>query len=200
LRSRSIAVRAILNLSWAPENKTPFSEHVNLIHALIETCFHRTSSWGGNGRGVSGILLQSRRHAAGALRNLAAAPRRNKKYLCGLNSGKFLRDLADIAHNDPDYSVRSRIYATFHNLVCVDTAEIIISSKEVMDILEEVASPINSASEKEKKNLQNLRSSAILTLRTLEKATSEDMEVYKTLKGVIDRIEGRVESKQNRAK
>lgn len=188
LRSRSIAVRAILNLSWAPENKIPFAEHTDLVHTLLRTVIHRTSSWGGHGKGVSAILLQSRRHAAGALRNLAAAPRRTKRFLCcqSKNSFDLLKKLADIAQNDPDQAVKDRIHATFHNLVCADTAEIYTANQDVMKVLQEAASKGNARINYQAQDSHNM---ALRTLRTLEKAIPEDLDAYKTLRPIIDSVE-----------
>ena len=188
LRSRSIAVRAILNLSWAPENKIPFAEHTDLVHTLLRTVIHRTSSWGGRGKGVSAILLQSRRHAAGALRNLAAAPRRTKRFLCcrSKNSFDLLNKLAEIAQNDPDQAVKDRIHATFHNLVCADTAEIYTANKAVMNVLQEAASKGTARINYQAQDSHNM---ALRTLRTLEKAIPEDLDAYKTLRPILDSVE-----------
>lgn len=186
LRSRSIAVRAILNLSWAPENKIPFAEHSELVDVLLRTAEHRSSSWGGRGKGVSGILLQSRRHAAGALRNLAAAPRRTKRYLCRVSACTILDKLADIAQNDPDQAVRDRIHSTFHNLVCADTAEIFTGNKKVMTVLQEAAS---TGAARVNYLVQDSHNMSLRTLRTLEKAIPEDNEGYKILKPIIDSVE-----------
>jgi len=46
LRCRSVGLRAILNLSWAHENKTLFAEHVRLVEVLISTANHKESTWG----------------------------------------------------------------------------------------------------------------------------------------------------------
>mmetsp|Transcript_2776 Transcript_2776/g.2666 ORF Transcript_2776/g.2666 Transcript_2776/m.2666 type:complete len:504 (-) Transcript_2776:63-1574(-) len=186
LRSRSIAVRAILNLSWAPENKIPFAEHAELVNALLSTAQHRTSSWGGRGKGVSGVLLQSRRHASGALRNLAAAPRRTKRNLCRANSCTLLDKLADIAQNDPDQAVRDRIHSTFHNLVCADTAEIYTGKDKVMTVLQEAASIGAARINYQSQDSHNM---SLRTLRTLEKAIPEDYDAYKTLRPIMDSVE-----------
>jgi len=135
LRTRAVAVRAILNLSWCQENKVPFSENIDLVEDLLRVASHRKSPWGGSGRGVSGILLQSRRHACGTLRNLAAAPRKYKRRLCRMNSGRFLDTLADIAQNDHDAEVRDKIHATLFNLVSADTAKIFTEKRHVLNVI-----------------------------------------------------------------
>lgn len=186
LRSRSIAVRAILNLSWVQDNKVPFSEHSGLVDALLQTVSHRKSSWGGRGKGVSGILLQSRRHAAGALRNIAAAPRRNKKLLCRYASGTFLHTLAEIAKNDPDSTVRDKIHATLLNLVSADTVRIFISKKDVLQVIADAAMNGEYFTGGDGKDSCSM---ATRTLRTLEKAMPEDEDGYSILRSIITRFE-----------
>lgn len=96
LRSRSIASRAILNLSWKPENKVLLSDHKALIDLLAELTVHRSASPNiSKSRTVQEILVTTRRHAAGALRNLAAAPRRVKIFLCSYKDGHLLDVLTD---------------------------------------------------------------------------------------------------------
>jgi len=182
IRSRSIAVRAILNLSWAHENKVPFSSNLALLDALLETVSHRTSPWAGNGKGVSGILLQSRRHAAGALRNLGAAPRRYKRSLCRLRSGTFLDIMAEIASNDPDSVVRDKIHATLYNVVSADTAKLFTEKQYVIDVISNAAM---NEDEDDRTGLEDGSDSytmASRTLRTLEKSIPEDEEGYNVLR------------------
>eukprot|EP00567_Pseudictyota_dubia_P000062 CAMPEP_0197465342 /NCGR_PEP_ID=MMETSP1175-20131217/64481_1 /TAXON_ID=1003142 /ORGANISM="Triceratium dubium, Strain CCMP147" /LENGTH=1388 /DNA_ID=CAMNT_0043001353 /DNA_START=200 /DNA_END=4369 /DNA_ORIENTATION=+ len=168
IRSRSIAVRALLNLSWAPENKLLLSEHSRLVGALTEALSYRASSWAGFGRGVSGILLQTRRLAAGALRNLAAAPIRNKIRLCrqpllqhphghsgrgsgtgsiggGGGSQSLLDELTDAARHDPDAQVRDKAVATLHNLACADTAGGFARRPALLEVLSDAAMAYHNA-------------------------------------------------------
>lgn len=179
IRSRSIAVRAILNLSWAHENKVPFASNPALLDALLETVSHRTSPWAGGGRGVSGVLLQSRRHAAGALRNLGAAPRRYKRSLCRLRSGTFLDILAEIASNDPDSSVRDKMHATLYNLVSADTAKLFTEKQYVIDVISEAAMKKDEYTVEDGSDSHTMASR---TLRTLERSIPEDEEGYKVLR------------------
>lgn len=193
LRARSIAVRAILNLSWSHGNKVPFAENADILEALLCTASHRKSSWAGTGKGVSGILLQSRRHAAGALRNLAAAPRKYKRRLCRFRSGSFLDTLADIAKNDYDDFVKEKIHATLFNLVSADTAKIFTEKKDVLDVIVSTATSNctdeNSCSSLEK---EDARAIAVRTLRSLEKALPEDDEGYDILRPALSRFDSQI--------
>jgi len=184
LRCRSVGLRAILNLSWAHENKTLFSEDVRLVEVLLSTANHLTSTWGGHGKGVSGVLLQSRRHAAGALRNLAAAPRRTKRHLCRLRSGRFLDEIADVAR-DPDSDVRDKVHATLWNLVSADTAKLYTEKKDVLDIIAREAMTTGTIGERS----DSAPVMAARTLRSLEKTIPEDEEGYNILKPIISMFE-----------
>jgi len=190
IRSRSIAVRAILNLSWAHENKIPLIEHPGLIGILLGTAAHRRSRWTGNGKGVSTILLQSRRHATGALRNLAAAPRRYKRRLCRLGNGTFLENLACIARDDMDDGVRDKIFATLYNLVSADTAKMFVEKKVVLDVIIEATESEDDPPEKKMENRTNAM--AVPILRSLEKAIPEDEEDYDVLRPALSRFDSQV--------
>lgn len=180
LRSRDIAIRAIFNLSWAPENKLLLSEHANLVEALLRTLMYRISSWGGFGRGVSGILLQSRKHAACALRNLAAAPRRNKQILCRqVANGTLLDKVSDSARNDPDSEVRAKSLAALNNLACSATAEEFVKRSDCLEVLTDSALLETSSEE---------GGTASHALRVLEKSIPEDDENYALLKPYLDKV------------
>jgi len=180
LRSRDIAIRAIFNLSWAPENKLLLSEHANLVEALLRTLMYRVSSWGGFGRGVSGILLQSRKHAACALRNLAAAPRRNKQILCRqVANGTLLDKVSDSARNDPDSEVREKALAALNNLACSATAEEFVKRVDCLEILTDSALLETDNEE---------GGTASHALRVLEKSIPEDDENYALLKPYLDKV------------
>ncbi len=205
LRSRSIAVRAILNLSWAHGNKIPFSEHSSLVDALLRAASQRRSSWTGHGMGVSGYLLQTRRHAAGALRNLAAAPRRYKRRLCRFrDSCTFLETLADVATHDNDEVVREKIHATLFNLVSADTAKLFVEKQSVLDVIvgaatsmvEEDDSGMTDGGANETKPTGAVtvatQAMAVQTLQSLEKAIPEDEEDYEVLRPVLSRFDSQV--------
>lgn len=177
LRSKSTSVRAILNLSWSPENKVPMSDHPNLVQTLMKTIVYRTSSWEGRGRGVSAMLLQSRRHAAGALRNLAAAPKRNKIHLCALENGLLLERLADVAKFDTDSDVRERALATLHNLACADTATMFVERSNILHTLADMSSADNDAAKM-----------ASRAIRILERSITSDMKGYDILRPIVDQV------------
>jgi hypothetical protein len=190
LRSRSIAVRALLNLSWAHENKVPMSENVTLVGALLATVSHRSSSWVGNGLGVSGVLLQSRRLAAGALRNLAAAPRRYKRRLCRVQESSFLDILADVVSNDPDEDVRMKIHATLFNLVSADTAKMFIEKPKVLDVIVSAASSGDPYVVEPGSDGSFI--TAIRTLKALEKSIPEEEENYEVLRPILRRFDSQI--------
>lgn len=199
LRTRSVAVRAILNLSWAQENKIPFSENIDLVENLLRIASHRKSSWAGSGRGVSAILLQSRRHACGTLRNIAAAPRKYKRRLCRMKTGKFLDILADIAKSDNDSEVRSKIHATLFNLVSADTAKLFTEKKNVLDVIiatattDEANYDENFGAVNNNNNIKGgSRKMAEDTLRSLEKALPEDDEAYDILRPTLSRFDSQI--------
>lgn len=149
LRSRSIASRALLNLSYAPENKVYLSEQNELIDllcdfiscrtlsSLVETNDAQTSTKGmhyfhhhyGKSKTIQEIIITTRRYASGALRNIAASPRKIKIHLCHYNNGHILKVLTNAAfHNDnDDIGVLERVFGTLHNLSNQDTAEMIVS-------------------------------------------------------------------------
>lgn len=192
LRTRAVAVRATLNLSWAQENKIPFAENIDLVEDLLRIASHRKSKWGGSGRGVSGILLQARRHACGTLRNLAAAPRKYKRRLCRFKSGEFLDVLADIARNDHDSEVRDKIHATLFNLVSADTAKLFTEKRGVLDTIIAAASSVEEKDETGGNTKASSRKMAEDTLRSLEKALPEDDEGYDILRPTLSKIDSQI--------
>jgi len=203
IRTRSVAVRGILNLSWAMENKIPLTENVALVDDLLRIASHRKSPWAGTGKGVSGILLQTRRHACGTLRNLAAAPRKYKRRLCRLRGGRFLEALADVARNDYDVEVRDKIHATLFNLVSADTAKMFTEKKDVLDVIisaatcpeEKESSNAGGGSGTHSRNNNTSRGSKAMaenTLRSLEKALPEDDEGYDALRPTLSRFDSQI--------
>ena len=141
---------------------------------------YRISSWGGFGRGVSGILLQSRKHAASALRNLAAAPRRNKQILCRqVANGTLLDKVSDSARNDPDSEVRAKSLAALNNLACSATAEEFVKRADCLEILADSALLETNSEE---------GGTASHALRVLEKSIPEDDENYALLKPYLDKV------------
>lgn len=196
IRSRSIAIRALLNLSWAHENKIPLSEHSDLVEILLNAVSHRESSWTGHGKGVSWILMQSRRHAAGALRNLAAAPRRYKRRLCRMRDGQFLESVAECATVDPDSDVRDKLFATLFNLVSADTAKLFVEKKIVLDAIVNASTSQNDHGRKDP-DCASSRTMALQTLRALEKSIPEDEAGYDALRPALSRFDSQIAIKKS---
>lgn len=217
IRIRSVAVRAVLNLSWTQQNKIPFSENVDLVESILRIASHRKSPWCGSGKGVSGILLQSRRHACGTLRNLAAAPRKFKRRLCRMKNGKFLDILADIAKYDHDYEVKEKILATLFNLVSADTAKMFTDKKDLLNVIIAAATApdeknvgvdnndqnnvnrsgssnanSNNHTSSQQKGIGGCRKMAENILRSLEKALPEDDEGYDALRPALHRFDSQI--------
>jgi len=183
LRSKSIASRALLNLSWAPENRIPMSENVRLIQALATLTTLRKSPFGNRGRTVKGIIQQTRRHAVGALRNLAAAPPRNKIRLCLLQSGLLLNVLTDAALNDADSHVKLKAFETIRNLAIQDTAEIMIQNPALILALKDVllSTEVENSEETPEKYASG-------TLLVLERSITPDMQCYQTLQDLLQSV------------
>eukprot|EP00978_Attheya_sp_CCMP212_P033416 scaffold134724_cov56-Attheya_sp.AAC.2 len=188
LRANSIASRAILNLSWAPENKIPMSEMTKLIDALARMLNERTTHVLGSD--TISILLEKRQNAAGALRNIAAAPHRNKLRLCRYKNGMLLTCLSDAARHDQDQGVRDRVFATAYNLACFDTAEIIVKHWTFMEMLVKEAAIISPETPTTAKG-RDSTSMACRALRVLEMSISEDMETFDTLHCYLERAHPR---------
>jgi hypothetical protein len=189
LRSRSIASRAILNLSWAPENKVTLAEHAALIDLLTELSVHRSAPMN-RSRTVRDILATTRRHAAGALRNLAAAPRRVKIGLCGYRNGHVLDTLTDAALNDPDTAVKDRAFAAIHNLAIQDTAEKIVSHPALVLALKDVL--LSDAEDGD-----STKQHASATLLVLERSITEQMSSYENLRDLLDAVNPTATSDDN---
>jgi hypothetical protein len=185
LRSRSIASRGILNLSWAPENKIILAEHSALIDLLSELAVHRAAPLH-RSRTVRQILVTTRSHAVGALRNLAAAPRRTKIALCEYKNGHILDILTDAALNDPDQAVKDRSFAAIHNLAIYDTAERIVNHPALVLALKDV---LLSAQEDGLNHEEGTpKSHAQATILVLERSITPDMKAYENLRELLQVI------------
>lgn len=186
LRSREIASRAILNLSWAPENKILLSENIFLVDLLTELSVHRTAPLS-KSHTVRDILIKTRRHAVGAIRNLAAAPRRTKIALSEYKSGRILDVLTDVALNDIDVSVKDRAFAAIHNLAIHDTAEKIVNHPALVLALKDVL-----LSEEDNGGRQHQggtpKSHASATLMVLERTITPEMRAYSNLRELLDAV------------
>eukprot|EP00523_Entomoneis_sp_CCMP467_P007038 CAMPEP_0168735736 /NCGR_PEP_ID=MMETSP0724-20121128/9493_1 /TAXON_ID=265536 /ORGANISM="Amphiprora sp., Strain CCMP467" /LENGTH=586 /DNA_ID=CAMNT_0008782901 /DNA_START=130 /DNA_END=1890 /DNA_ORIENTATION=- len=193
LRGRSIASRGLLNLSWAPENKIVLGQQAALVDLLAELSVHRHAPLS-KSRTVREILLTTRRHAIGALRNLAAAPRRSKIMLCGYKNGHLLNILTDAALNDIDQHVKDRAFAAINNLAIHDTAEQIVNHPALVMALKDV---LLSAEESERDRDNKLsnpqeegtpRAHASATLLVLERSIEPDSPAYQNLRELLDAL------------
>ncbi len=161
LSSRSIAIRAILNLSWADANKVYFAQHASLVNVLLRATFAchlkrrreiTVRRVKGGPSVVQSCLVKTRRHATSALRNVAAVPSVAIKvmlctrFLCRdqhqpqHQQTNFLKTLADIAACcENDEIVKENIFATMFHLVSVDTAKMFAEQPPVLEIIVKTA-------------------------------------------------------------
>jgi hypothetical protein len=179
LRAQSIAVRALLNLSWAPENRIPMSENTDLVQVLSKLTIFRHSPK--RGRTLQEIVLQTRRQAVGTLRNLAAAPRRNKIFLCNLKNGLLLNVLTDAVLNDADEGVKRRAFASINNLAVHDTAPMMVEHPALVLVLKDSLQDDVAADD-------DLKASAHGTLLVLERSITPDMDCYQNLRELLDAV------------
>jgi hypothetical protein len=186
LRSRSIASRAILNLSWSPENKVSLAERAALVELLATLTVSRTTTPWNHSRTVREILLTTRRHAVGALRNLAAAPRRIKIGLCDYRNGYLLDILTDAALNDPDTGVKDRAFAAIHNLAIHDTAETIVSHPALVLALKDVLLSEEDPTQPHEDGTP--KSHAAATLLVLERSITPQMDSYENLRDLLEAV------------
>lgn len=195
LRARSIASRALLNLSWPPENKIPMAENMALVQLLCQLAIERDPPFR-RSRTMQNIMVQTRRHAVGCIRNLAAAPRRSKIGLCDYNNGKILDVLTEAAVNDNDQRVIDLAFAAIHNLAIHDTAEmmvdraaLVLALKNMMladDEEEEEDQQLEDHNEASSRN--SPKSHASSTLLVLERSITPEMPSYDYLRELLDSI------------
>lgn len=195
LRSRSLSSRALLNLSWKPENKIPLSENLQLVELLAQLAVHRKAPALNNSKTVQGVLQQTRCHAVGALRNLAAAPRRTKISLCAYKQGHVLDALTDVALNDPDDSIRNRAFAAIHNLAVHDNAARMVERPALVLALKDVLLEEQQQQQQQQQDCSNNtsgssspRSHASATLLVLERSITPDMPSYSILRDLLDAV------------
>jgi hypothetical protein len=183
LRARSIASRALLNLSWPPENKIPMAENMALVRVLCQLAIQRRPPFS-RSRTMQDIMTQTRRHSIGAIRNLAAAPWRSKIVLCEYNNGKILDILTDAALNDSDDKVVNLSFAAIHNLAIHDTAQMIVDRPALVLALKSTL----LAEEEAKNGSDSPRSHASSTLLVLERSITPAMSSYDNLRELLDAI------------
>ena len=181
LRSRSIASRALLNLSWPHENKIPMAENMALISVLCQLAVFRDFPLSKSST-IQEVMLQTRRHAVGALRNLAAAPRRSKIALCEFGKGKVLDVLTDAALNDTDQRVKDLSIAAIHNLAIHDTAEMMVERPALVLALKTLL----STDDVDDPCSESPRNHASSTLLVLERSITPEMDSYENLRDLLE--------------
>ena len=185
LRARSIAARAIFNLSWQPENKIPMSSNIALVRVLCQLAIQRRAPYT-NSNTIQEIMTQTRRHSIGAIRNMAAAPRRCKIGLCGYNNGKLLDILTDVALNDNDPRTIDLAFSAIHNLAVHDTAKNMVERPALVLALKNQLLAEEEEKAKGCVDDDEIRSHASATLLVLERSITSDMPQYENLRELLD--------------
>jgi hypothetical protein len=185
LRAKSIASRAFLNLSWSPENKILMSENFALVETLSNLSMERTAPYR-KSKTMQDIMIQTRRNSIGALRNMAAAPRRTKIALCEYSNGKLLDILTDVALNETDKAAADLSFAAIHNLAIHDTAEAIVDRPALVLALKNVLLEDDDDSREGQKNSR--KSHASSTILVLERTITPEMPSYESLRELLDAI------------
>jgi hypothetical protein len=186
LRAKSIASRALLNLSWSPENKILMSDNPPLVETLTELALERRAPYR-KSKTMQEIMLHTRRNSIGALRNMSAAPRRCKVALCRFNSGKLLDTMTDVALNETDQHAVDIAFACIHNLAIHDTAEAMVDRPALVLALKNVL--LEDDMDDEGGEARNSRKShASSTILVLERSITPEMPSYENLRELLDAV------------
>eukprot|EP00542_Grammatophora_oceanica_P021285 CAMPEP_0194039078 /NCGR_PEP_ID=MMETSP0009_2-20130614/11266_1 /TAXON_ID=210454 /ORGANISM="Grammatophora oceanica, Strain CCMP 410" /LENGTH=708 /DNA_ID=CAMNT_0038681807 /DNA_START=68 /DNA_END=2194 /DNA_ORIENTATION=- len=187
-RSQSIASRALVNLSWAPQNRIPLSENSDLLKALANLSIQRGSPFYNNSRTIQELIRSSRRHAVGTLRNLASAVgRRCKLQLCQYENGLLLDRLTDAALNDPDEeNVKTKAFGCILHLAHQDTAELMVGRPALVLALKDAL--LSSSSSNTSNSNAERNADASKALRVLERSILPHMDSYSTLKELLEEV------------
>eukprot|EP00934_Nitzschia_sp_Nitz4_P005746 Nitzschia sp. Nitz4//scaffold161_size51353//2757//4489//NITZ4_006939-RA/size51353-processed-gene-0.43-mRNA-1//1//CDS//3329537882//5736//frame0 len=180
LRSKSIASRALLNLSWPAENKLLMAENIALVDTLCHLAVQRTSPYQ-KSKTMQEILLKTRRHTVGTIRNLAAAPRKAKIGLCEALNGKLLETLTDVAMAETDAETVDLALAAIHNLAVHETAKYLVAKTALVDSVKKHVS-----SEPKVKDPTQPMSHASSILLVLERSIPPEMANGEKMKNFID--------------
>jgi hypothetical protein len=183
LRARSIAARALLNLSWPPENKIILADNAALVTMLSQLAVKRKSPYS-RSKTMQEILAQTRRYAVGGLRNLAAATRRSKISLCQHGDGELLDTLTDVAINDENENIVEIALAAIHNLAIHDNAEVMVSKPDLVLALK--THLLSDESEGEVPSKAKTHASA--TLLVLERSITPEMPLFENLRELLDAV------------
>ena len=167
-----------------PDNKRQMASIPDLLDVLTELILRRNVPNAPlmKSRTVRDVVATTRRHAVGALRNLAAAPRTTKVNLCNYRDGHILDVLTEAALNDPDQSTVDRAFAAIHNMANHDTAVKIVSHPALVMALKDVLMSSDASDQQE----GTPRYHASATLMVLERSISPDMPEYENLKGLLE--------------
>ena len=186
LRAKSIASRALLNLSWSAENKILMSDCPALLESLTSLALERRAPYR-KSKTMQEIMLHTRRNSIGALRNMAAAPRRCKISLCEFSSGKLLDAMTDVALNETDQHAVDIAFACIHNLAIHDTAEAIVERPALVLALKNVL--LEDDVDDQGGEARNSRKShASSTILVLERTISQDQPSYENLRELLDAV------------
>lgn len=173
VRSRLLSSRTIFNLSWSASNKLILAEHTALVDMLCQLAVKRTSHLS-RSRTVQECLQSTRRHALGALRNLATASRRTK---INLANGRLLDVLTDVALEDDDEKTKDRAFSAIDNLATHDTAEQIVNRPALVLALKGALMGDYG---------QVAKQHASSTLMVLERTITHDSLSFGTLRGLLE--------------
>lgn len=190
LRAKSIASRALLNLSWSPENKILMADSFGLLETLTELALERRAPYR-KSKTMQEIMLQTRRNSIGALRNMAAAPRRSKVSLCEFNNGKLLDTMTDVALNETDQHAVDLAFACIHNLAIQDTAEAMVDRPALVLALKNVLlEDVNNDDDDDDDASPNhsRKSNASSTILVLERSITPEMPSYENLRELLDAV------------
>lgn len=124
----------------------------------------------------------------GALRNLAAAPRRSKIALVDYKNGHVLTVLTDAALNDPDQFVTDRALAAISNLAIQDTAEKLVKHPALVLALKNVLLSPERDGTSITHEEGTPREHASATLMVLERSIRPEMPAYQHLRNLIDAL------------
>lgn len=185
LRARSIAARALLNLSWPPENKIILADNTALIAMLSQLAVKRKAPYS-KSKTMQAIMTQARRYAVGGLRNLAGATRRSKIALCEYGNGELLDTLTDVALNDDNEDVVETALAAIHNLAIHDNAEAMVSKPDLVLALK--MHLLCEESQSDGGALSKAKNHASATLLVLERSITPGMPLYENLRELLDAV------------
>jgi hypothetical protein len=188
-RSQAISSRALVNLSFATENRMPMAENHDLLDLLLVLIIQRQSEFGKGSKTIQDLLLQTRQYSVEILRNLASSPRKNKILLCQYQHGKILNVLTDAALNDPDGQVKEKAFSTIQQLANHETAEVMVQNPALILALKDALLSNEGSSN------SLTREYASSTLIVLERSiTPDNPSHYQCLRELLDSLSPSIEN------